>query len=683
MPLRPEDVQEAVRIQTLAAHSPEKQVRLVAGPGSGKSSTIEERTAWLLRREIDPHQIAVVSFTNASVKDLRLRLQAHCARNGLSGIKDVSITTLHSIALRLLRRAGLLAFYPTRPMVLDDWELEHIYDAEFGEAQQIPSKQRREAIRRYYEALWSTGRENAVTYVPPDPPITDDERARFTAFHQPTAQVYSAVLPGEIVQKCIQAAATGVINIAELLGITQLIVDEYQDLNPADLDFIDALARAGVTVFVAGDDDQSIYSFRHASPLGIQRFAEKYPGAGLHALHDCFRCTPAALGAATTLMLNNAPPDRIAKALISLYRTADPPNQGVVYRWRFFLAKQESTAIADSCGSLIAEGVKPKEIAILLASRRAGAGLWSEIRSSLQQATIPFDPPKEEGFADSNAGRLVLSIARVVCSRDQAGAPQDLIAHRTLLGMVKGVGLRTTNAIRKAVITTPNVSFRALFYDDLPEGVLATRARQALLHAREICSTIRAWQPMNTLGERGAQIAEIVRNAIDNESKSIWQDFLEPLPREMMISELQDYLWADHAQQRQDILRAIAVRLGTDPEALPHELDRVKVMTMHGAKGLAAQVVFVPGLEQGLLPNSYQSPYPAQLLEAARLLYVSITRARAACVLSFAARRTVNGDFETQQASQFATQTGGTFVTRKGGLTPEETANVLAAIGGL
>ena len=110
--------------------------------------------------------------------------------------------------------------YPTRPLVLDDWELENIYDAEFGEAQGIGSKRRREQIRRYYEALWSTGQENAPTYQPPTPPISDNERQRFTDFHQPTAQVYSSVLPGEIVQRCVQAATAGLIDIAQLLGIS-------------------------------------------------------------------------------------------------------------------------------------------------------------------------------------------------------------------------------------------------------------------------------------------------------------------------------------------------------------------------------------------------------------------------------------------------------------------------------
>src|SRR5581483_5839048 len=121
--------------------------------------------------------------------------------------------------------------YPTRPLVLDDWELENIYDAEFGEDQGVATKKRREEIRRYYEALWSTGQADAATYVPPNPPITNEEREHFEQFHNPTAQVYACVLPGEIVRLCVNAVANGLIDIAQLLDIELLIVDEYQDLN--------------------------------------------------------------------------------------------------------------------------------------------------------------------------------------------------------------------------------------------------------------------------------------------------------------------------------------------------------------------------------------------------------------------------------------------------------------------
>jgi DNA helicase-2/ATP-dependent DNA helicase PcrA len=287
---------------------------------------------------------------------------------------------------------------PSDPLVLDDWELENIYDAEFGEAQQIRAKKRREEIRRFYEALWSTGSSEAPTYIPPAIPITSDEQARFVEFHEPTAKVYSCVLPGEIVRKCVDATKAGSLDPVQGLGLQHLVVDEYQDLNPADIEFVDHIARRGVQVLVAGDDDQSIYSFRHASTLGIQTFPERFPSAALKARNGCFRCTPSVLGAGSAVIASNAAPRRIPKHLSSLYAKPDPPNQGVVHRWMFANASMEAAAIAYSCASLIKEGVAPSDILILLPTRKASIQLWPAIRDALVSEQLPFEPPKEEGF---------------------------------------------------------------------------------------------------------------------------------------------------------------------------------------------------------------------------------------------------------------------------------------------
>lgn len=106
-----------------------------------------------------------------------------------------------------------------------------------------------------------------------------------------------------------------------------------------------------------------------------------------------------------------------------------------------------------------------------------------------------------------------------------------------------------------------------------------------------------------------AVVAEaIIRSTIDDDAAAAWQSFSAPLPDDMLLSELRDYIRVDNAQQRNEVLRSGAMRLGVEPEEVPPELDRVRVMTMHGAKGLSARVVFIPGLEHGLLPNQHQTP---------------------------------------------------------------------------
>jgi superfamily I DNA/RNA helicase len=316
MPYTQQQIQNAQDQQHAAAHDQSSQVRLIAGPGSGKSYAIQERVHWLLSRNVSPHNIYVVSFTRASTLDLRNRIFKYCRENGDVDVDQVSVSTLHSLALRVLRSAGLLV-YPADPLVLDDWEQENIIDDEFSKASGYRSGQagvgyppsRCEYIRRDYEAFCGTGQWSPPNYIPPDPPITDIERQDYQRFHTPRTQIYSCVLPGEIVRQCVTHITAGTLNPFQLLGIEHLIVDEYQDLNPSDLELIDAIIAKGAITFVAGDDDQSIYSFRFASPSGIQTFITRFPQSGQHELHDCFRCTLEVLRTAQSLISNFSEPN--------------------------------------------------------------------------------------------------------------------------------------------------------------------------------------------------------------------------------------------------------------------------------------------------------------------------------------------------------------------------------------
>src|SRR6266404_9055773 len=183
MAITPQQIQAAEATQRAAAHDASQQIRLVAGPGTGKSFSIEERVCWLLGQGIQPIGITVVSFTRASSVELRSRIHAYCAGHGQHNGANVRVSTLHSLALRMLKAANLL-HYPADPLVLDSWELENVFDAEFGHANRWGTT-RREEIRRELEAFWSTGQLAPPNYIPPDPPITDAERAAFNAFHGP------------------------------------------------------------------------------------------------------------------------------------------------------------------------------------------------------------------------------------------------------------------------------------------------------------------------------------------------------------------------------------------------------------------------------------------------------------------------------------------------------------------
>lgn len=622
MPITPQQIQAAQATQRAAAHDGSPQIRLVAGPGTGKSFSIEERVCWLLGQGIQPRGITVVSFTRASSTELRSRIHAYCAVHNQHNGTDVRVSTLHSLALRMLKLANLL-HYPADPLVLDRWELENVFDAEFGYANGL-GKTRSEKIRQEHEAFWSTGNWAPPNYIPPDPPITPAERAAFNVFHGPRTQAYSCVLPGEIVRECLSQIVAGNLDPVALLHLQHLIVDEYQDLNPIDQQFVDQLIARGVITFVAGDDDQSIYSFRYGSPSGIQNFTQRYPPAAPHTLTDCFRCAHLIADAANALMIGYPSQNRIPKVLNSLYAGAAPAVAGVVHRWRFPNATMEFDSIAASCQALINARINPRDILILLSNQRE---LLGGLKNSLNAANVPFEPPRAETFIDSDTGRFVLAIVRLVCDLN------DHVAHRLVLGLRPGVGIGTCDAIATEVINNA-LSYWDVFHSPLPGSVFRSRNLTALNHARQVCAQVGGWLPTDTLAVRLGDIATVLTATFSAAEAQTWQNYAAAMPPDMTLEEFRDWLWADNDEQQMAVLQAVFTRLNQQMPAAAMLPPRVRIMSMHGAKGLSSRIVFVPGLEEHIFPGPWRQPYPGLVLEAARLLYVSITRARAACILS-------------------------------------------------
>ncbi|HET7054267.1 MAG TPA: ATP-dependent helicase [Solirubrobacterales bacterium] len=667
MGIRPQQIAEAGEVQRMAAVDGTTRVRVVAGPGTGKSFTIEQRVCWLLEQGVDINAIAAVSFTRASALDLQSRVHAACVAAGHDG-SEIRVTTLHSLALRSLRKRGALGGYPVDPVVLDRWELENLFDDEFGHLAGIGITRRRE-IREDHEAFWSTGSHDPrPSQDPPEPPISEEERTRFTNFHGPRTQLYACVLPGELVQRCVAMMDAGTLEPASLLGIEQLIVDEFQDLNPMDLRFVYGIEAQGVGLFVAGDDDQSLYSFRYAMPTGIQKFTERFDPVGDHVLRDCFRCTPKVLSSAEKLISANAAPGRIPKNHVSLYAESDPPLEGGFGCWSFDDGAEEAEAIALSCRRLVDAGMPAREIMVLLSNQRA---LWWALRDAFAFHDVPVEPPRASPFKDTELGRALFTLLRLV------GEEPDYMALRTLLRLRRGVGVATAAAIADSAVAE-SLNYRDLFYEPLPD-VFERRPRVALEGARTICAELLEWSGEDTLAERSDQITEMVEAILGHAAEEDWIDEVEGLPGEATLTEMARFLGTEKDDERAQVLVAIQARLGNEvnpEETLP---ERVRVMTMHSAKGLSATIVFIPGMEEEILPSARRARFPGQVLEAARMLYVSITRARLACVVSYSEQRFINGQLTMHTPSRFTANLGGTFQKRSGGLTEEQAEDAVAA----
>lgn len=646
MGITPEQIAASKVVQDAAAHEVAQTVRLVAGPGTGKSFAIEERVSWLLGEQgIPPSAIIAVSFTRAASKDLKERINSHCVTQGHEGLHDLRVSTLHSLALWILRRTGNLEQYPTAPMILDDWESKNVFDAEYGNLYGLTPTRCAE-IRADHEAFWNTGIWNPPNLPVPAAVISEAERQRFNGFYVARTQTYSCVLPGEVVRRCVELVQQGLIDAVDVLRVQHLIIDEVQDLNPCDFEFIEALIAQGVVVFIAGDDDQSVYSFRHAYPEGIQRFTQRYPETGDHVLSDCFRCTPQVLSTAISLINNFSTADRIPKNLSSLYTNSDPPNPGHVVTKTLNTGVKEAEYVANTCNALISLGISPKDIMVLVGNKRATLKTITNAFENAEGGAILYDADIKDDFIESDCGRFLLACLRITLDSD------DYVAHRVLLGTRTGVGIGTCRTVADKVLNN-NLNFRSLFYDPLPNGVFSAREMNSVNAVRDNLAILADWNEDDTVDTRAAEIQNLLQTNCSDAGFAAWQEFSADLPSAMNLRELRDYFYGSSPDYRSALVNRVNQRLGIAAEENVQESLRVRIMSFHSSKGLSAKVVFIPGLEELVFPTQGMQQNAGRIFEAARLLYVAITRAKAACVLTRSLRRTVNGKSRQMAASRF------------------------------
>ena len=468
-------------------------------------------------------------------------------------------------------------------------------------------------------------------------------------------------------------------------GEYRLIVDEYQDLNNCDQEFVEHITTFGADVFIAGDDDQSIYSFRHAAPNGIIDYLSNHSSAVSHNLQHCFRCTTSVLSAAESLIVHN--PGRISKAQVSMYQNSSPAVSGSFDIWRCQTGTEEARLIAESCKDLIAASVQPNQILILLRSNRIQGQI---LYDALNVAGVQYEPVRADSLLEEPMPRLVHSLLEVVKN------PTDkYVPYRVILGQLHGVGKGTCTGIANLTVSS-NLNFRDLFYSPPPRGVFTRSQASAINRVATIVGSIEGWSDTDTFSSRAAAILQIGGQIYNMQSQTgidalnDWNSLVNTIPPAMTLDELYGYLDSDTEAGRFQILDSVARRLAENPDSPRSVAARVRVLTMHGAKGLEGQVVFIPGAEQGITPSAYAIATPGQVNEERRLMYTAITRAKASCIVSLAQTRVGNQAYRLsgsgvahQTRSQFVQEIGTSVTNRTFGLTPNEISSIVADISNL
>ena len=465
-----------------------------------------------------------------------------------------------------------------------------------------------------------------------------------------------------------------------------LIVDEYQDLNNCDQEFVDHLASFGANIFIAGDDDQSVYSFRHAEPNGIINYGTNHSNAASHYLQHCFRCTPEVLWAAGALIGHG--PGRLPKTSLSMYQTSNPPVSGGFEIWRCPTGAQEAKIIADSCKDLISSGVQPNQILILLRSDRVQGQV---LYDALKAASVDYEPARAESLLDEDMPRLVHSVIEIVKNSNDRYIP-----YRIILGLLHGVGKTTCVGIANRTVAT-NLNFRDLFYIPLKPNVFTKPQEKAINRVASIIKLINNWNTNDTLSSRQSDILNIGGLVFNNHTKTgldalkSWTALTMSWPSAMTLDELYSVLDSETEAERYQILDSVTQRLSlASVSTQKGTVNRVRVLTMHGAKGLEGQVVFVPGAEQGIIPSSRTIMAAGLINEERRLMYTAITRAKVRCIVTLAVSRIGTQAFNLTKKgfaklprSQFVAEIGTPIIYHTSGLTQSEISSIAADISNL
>lgn len=594
------DEQEAVASHT-GSHA-----RLLAGPGTGKTRVLTQRVIYILEEEnVSPENVVALTFTRAAASELKERVADAVGTDG----NLPRISTFHSFALRqLLKNSEKLQRLPQPLRIAGDWEERHIVLEDLKSSLEHDRiGETRELLNRL-AADWQTLAAEEDDY---------DVDPAFVGAWGEHRKRYGYTLRSELIYQ-LKGAFEEVGDLDLGPSIEHLIVDEYQDLNRSELAIVYKIAEQGATVYAAGDDDQSIYGFRKAEPAGIRNFTRDFEGSEDLRLETCFRCDEDILELGR--FIADLDPHRESKTI----NPTEDAGEGEVQLLRFPEQKAEAKGIAEVCTRLCENGHDPGEILILVRSDHHGV-FSSVISEELLEKGVPVSTEGGDSLLESTEAEQVLALLRLCNSEER-----DSLAWRTLIQTRKnGLGATALQRIEEKCIQRGERFYQTvLWLADAPDELsrFGTQLDDEVSFIREEVGQIQENLSVDDAGtEELVEEIERVVNLITDQG-----DFADELSNH--LTEIVDGAGIDSIG---GFLDAINV----SDEGLEQDLssDEVNVITMHKAKGLTSETVFVAGLEDERIPGRAQG---REVNDERRLLYVSITRAKHRLFLTHCNRRT-------------------------------------------
>jgi DNA helicase-2/ATP-dependent DNA helicase PcrA len=584
-------------------------ILVLAGAGSGKTRVLTHRVANLvLNHSVWPDRILAVTFTNKAAGEMRHRLQSLLGARA----ERIWISTFHSAGLRILRRNASHLGYTNQFVVYDDQDTKGVIKQVVKELsineERYPVDSFSRAIDRYKNnfILPAEAAKNAHS-------VESDLQAQVYDRYQKYLLQANAMDFGDLLVNAVRVLK----EIPEVLqyyrhGLHYLLVDEFQDTNKVQYMFIRLLTEPRKNLFVVGDDDQSIYGFRGATISNILEFEKDYPGTKVIKLEQNYRSTSTILDAAHAVIEKNK-----ARKAKKLWTSGDSGEQ--IRTFIGYDENMEAEFIAAEIKRLISHGIRFSQIALLYRTNAQTRAL----EEALVRAKVPYKIFGGLKFFDRKEIKDILAYLRLLVN------PADNQAfHRIVNTPPRGIGAQAVQAIIDEAqrLSVP------LLQAAIEIGATNKSVKKFLELMADLTNDLQT-QPLGELiqaivqkSEYGPKLAAMKDPTALSRIENLQE--LESLGRTMERT----------SETKEGVVKEFLDRISLTSSAdLPanesgasepvEKPETVSLMTLHLAKGLEFPVVFLCGLEEGLLPHYRSLDDPPGLEEERRLCYVGITRA--------------------------------------------------------
>jgi DNA helicase-2/ATP-dependent DNA helicase PcrA len=631
-------------VQRTAVQHAEGPLVIVAGAGSGKTRVLTRRIAWLVANGVPPWAILAITFTNKAADEMRRRVVELVGDDA----SRMWVSTFHSACVRILRRHADRIGWKSNFTIYDDGDsrrlLEHIEEDRGIDQKRFPPRTIASAKSDLVDAALYDARATSL-YERRISEIYTEYEYRLQAgnamdFDDLLGRVVTLFRRHQDVLESYQQR------------FWHILVDEYQDTNVAQNEIVMMLGQARRNVCVVGDTDQSIYRFRGAEMRNLLEFETAFPDATVVLLEQNYRSTRTILDAANAVISNNS--SRHPKRLWS-----DLGTGGKIRRYRGNDEREEASFVASEIRSLGRSGVPLNEIAVFYRTNAQSRAL----ESGLVEGDVPYKIIGGTRFYDRREVRDSLAYLRLIVN------PGDEVSLRRVVNVPRrGVGDTTVTRLvayarehqiplaeALAQAAAAGVTGRALAGITGFLGLMEElRAVEGVLEAAAGLAAEGAAGPAAAKQVTAADVlGEVLERSgytdmLETGAKSASAKAIEAEGRLDNLAELLSF--ASEYATLEGFLESVSLVAAADEQA---EGPQVSLMTLHAAKGLEFQVVFLTGMEEGLFPQNRAMAEPEEMEEERRLCYVGITRARQLLYISHTWRRLLYGSYQDSLVSRF------------------------------